>query len=189
MPEHVYKRKKNTAIAIASLNVLYFPLVQNNSDTVPLPAYFNATPATFVAADTQYSIDGGAFANTAASPVHEGLGIYSLELSAAEVNGNCIMVTIRDQSVPRVWVDVALRIETFCFLNPLDELEGTEAINADFATSMSFRKILQFLKARFLYRATQTAASRVLYKADSSTVLLTQAVSYDTVTQSQSKGV
>lgn len=84
---------------------LYFPLIDAGTTD------FEATPVTFAAGDTQYSIDGGAFANTSNNPAHEGKGIYSLTLTASELSGSRIVVTIID-SATKAWEDQALIITT-----------------------------------------------------------------------------
>ena len=65
-----------------------------------------------VASDTKYSIDGGAFANTGSTPTHEGQGIWSLALTAAECNGAVIVIAIIDASTKAV-EDQALLIATY----------------------------------------------------------------------------
>lgn len=188
MSTHVYQRKKNTVIDAASANLLYFPLKQYSA-TVPVFDQFQ-TAATLAAGDWKVSIDGGAFANTATStPTNEGQGVYSLPLTAAEVNGSVIMVVGHDVAAPD-WTDVCLRIETQPFLSVFDELEGTEAVHADLSvtgTGMSFRKIIQFIKAWLLHNNTQTSTTHNCYQQDSTTVLFAQAVADDTITQSQAK--
>ena len=93
-------RSYNTATDI------YFPLVDFGATD------FESTPVTFAAGDTQYSIDKGAFGNTGSDPAHEGNGIYSLALTAAEVTGSVIVITIIDQTVPKAWEDQSVIIHT-----------------------------------------------------------------------------
>jgi len=83
----------------------YFPLIDAGS------ADFESTPVTFASGDTQVSIDGGAFANTSNNPAHEGNGIYSLTLTASELSGTRIVVTLID-SATKAWEDQALIIST-----------------------------------------------------------------------------
>ncbi len=68
---------------------VYFPLVTAGGTDFQT----TWTPA---AGETQYSIDGGAFANTGSNPSHEGNGIWSLALTAAELTGQYIVVTVSD---------------------------------------------------------------------------------------------
>jgi len=74
---------------------------------------FEATPVTFVAGDVRVSINGGAFANTTNLATHLGLGLYQLVLIGAEITGKLILVSIKDQSVPKTWEDQAVAIETY----------------------------------------------------------------------------
>jgi len=70
---------------------LYFPLIDAGA------ADFESTPVTHATGDTQVLIDTGSFANTGTGFSHEGNGIYSLPLTAAEMSGTVITVTIIDQ--------------------------------------------------------------------------------------------
>ncbi len=85
---------------------IYFPLIDFGATD------FEATPVTFAAGDTQYSIDGGAFANTGSNPAHEGNGIYSLALTAAEMSGDIIVITLIDQTATKLWEDQSIIIDT-----------------------------------------------------------------------------
>lgn len=84
---------------------VYFPLIDAGATD------FEATPVTFAAADTQVSIDGGAFANTGSTPAHEGNGVYSLALTAAEMQGQYIVITCIDAAT-KEWEDQAVLIST-----------------------------------------------------------------------------
>lgn len=86
--------------------VVYFPLIDRGT------LDFESTPVTFVAADTQFSVDGAAFGNTTNTPVHEGNGIYSLTLVAAEVNGQSTSITVIDAAT-KLWEDQAIIISTY----------------------------------------------------------------------------
>ena len=83
----------------------YFPLIDAGA------VDFEATPVTHAAGDSQVSIDGGTFANTTNAFAHEGNGIYSLVLTAAEMSGTRIVVTIIDQST-KAYEDQAIIINT-----------------------------------------------------------------------------
>ncbi len=88
-------------------STIYFPLLDyGNTDN------FEATPVSFATGDTQYSIDGGTFANTGSNPSHEGNGIYSLALTAAELSGKTVVITIRDATATKLWSDQAIIIHT-----------------------------------------------------------------------------
>jgi hypothetical protein len=84
----------------------YFPLVDFGATD------FESTPVSFASGDTQYSIDGGAFGNTNANPAHEGNGIYSLVLTAAETSGSRIVITVIDQTATKTWEDQAIILDT-----------------------------------------------------------------------------
>lgn len=84
----------------------YFPLVDAGAND------FEATPVTHAAGDTQISKDGGAFANTTNSFSHEGNGIYSLTLTATEMQAAKIVVTVID-SATKAWEDQAIIIATY----------------------------------------------------------------------------
>lgn len=67
--------------------------------------------ATFEAGDCKIMIDEGNEANCANLPIDEGTG-YSLTLSTAEVTGKRVVVYIKDQTVPKAWIDRGLKVET-----------------------------------------------------------------------------
>ena len=73
---------------------------------------FESTPVSFAAADTQISKDEGAFANTGSTPVHEGNGIYSLALTATEMEAGRISISCID-SATKLWEDQAILIDTY----------------------------------------------------------------------------
>jgi len=70
------------------------------------------TGATFAAGDIQISIDGGAYVDTANLPVAEG-NSYRLILTAAELTGRRIRLSIVDQTGTKFWLDTDVIIETF----------------------------------------------------------------------------
>lgn len=83
----------------------YFPLIDYGATD------FEATPVTHASGDTQVSKDGGAFANTTNAFAHEGNGIYSLVLTATEMEARVIVVTIKDQG-SKAWEDQCIVIAT-----------------------------------------------------------------------------
>ena len=85
---------------------ILFPLIDAGAQD------FEATPVTFVAADTQISKNEGAFANTFNAPVHEGKGFYSLTLTDPEMQAARIVITIID-SATKAWEDQAVIIDTY----------------------------------------------------------------------------
>ncbi len=84
-------RKHNEATSI------YFPMIKAGAQD-----FAQGGDWTPIAADTKYSIDGGAFANTGSVPVHEGQGIWSLSLTAGELNGAIIVLAIVDAATKAV---------------------------------------------------------------------------------------
>ena len=89
---------------------LYFPLIEWSA-TDPGDD-FVTTPAVHAAGDTKISQDGAAFANTTNGFAHLGNGVYSLVLTAAEMLAGQIVVTVVDQTGPKVWKDRLLLLET-----------------------------------------------------------------------------
>lgn len=85
----------------------YFPLIDAGATD------FENTPVTFAAGDTQIIKDGAAAANTTNNPAHEGLGIYSLVLTATELSAAIDVITIIDQTATKEWEDQALIVETY----------------------------------------------------------------------------
>ena len=90
-----------------SATTLLFPLIDRDA------ADFHDAPITFAAGDTKISKDEGAFANTANDPAHEGTGVFSLALTATEMQAARIIVTIRDQSPTKEWEDQAIILSTY----------------------------------------------------------------------------
>ena len=70
-------------------STVYFPLIAAGSTDFQ-------TTWTPGAGETQISIDGAAFGNSTNTPAHEGNGIWSLVLTAAELSGTSIAVTLSD---------------------------------------------------------------------------------------------
>lgn len=68
---------------------IYFPLITAGGTDFQ----DTWTPA---AGETQRSLDGGAFANNTNTPAHEGNGIWSLVLTASEMQARVIVVTLSD---------------------------------------------------------------------------------------------
>ena len=85
---------------------VYFPLVDKDATD------FEATPVTIASGDAMISKDGGAFASTTNNFAHEGNGIYSLVLTATEMEATKIVVTIIDQTATKEWEDQAVLIQT-----------------------------------------------------------------------------
>ena len=73
---------------------------------------FESTPVSHASGDTQIMKNEGAFANTANAFVHEGNGIYTITLTATEMEAARIVVTIID-SATKTWEDQAVNIDTY----------------------------------------------------------------------------
>ena len=85
---------------------LLFPLITRGS------LDFKVGGITFVAADTQISKNEAAFANTGSVPTHEGNGIFSLVLTATEMQAARIAMTCIDATT-KLWEDQAIIIVTY----------------------------------------------------------------------------
>jgi hypothetical protein len=68
--------------------------------------------ASHASGDTKISKDEGSFANTSNAFVHEGNGIYSITLTATEMQAARIVVTIID-SATKVWEDQSALVDTY----------------------------------------------------------------------------
>ncbi len=86
---------------------LYFPLIDKGFTD------FESTPVTIASGDCKISKDGGAFANTTtASFSHVAGGIYSIPLTATEMQAKQIVVKIVDQTGTKEWEDQCIIITT-----------------------------------------------------------------------------
>ncbi len=86
---------------------LYFPLIDKGATD------FESTPVTIASGDCKISKDGGAFANTTtASFVHVAGGIYSIPLTATEMQAKVVVVKIVDQTGTKEWEDQAIIVAT-----------------------------------------------------------------------------
>lgn len=94
-------RKRNTTTTI------YFPMIKAGVQDFAQGGDW--TPA---AADTQLSKDGAAFANSTNLPTHEGSGIWSLALTAGEVDGKVTVMSIVDAATKAV-EDQSIIIATY----------------------------------------------------------------------------
>src|SRR3990172_7651086 len=80
------------------------------------------TSITFVAGDVKIIKDEGAAANTTNLSVHEGNGVYSLALTATEMQAARIAITLIDTAT-KVWEDQAVLIETYGNASAQHELD------------------------------------------------------------------
>lgn len=85
---------------------LYFPLIDKGATD------FEATPVTIASGDCKISKDGGAFSNTGSNFAHVAGGIYSLALTAAEMQARVVVIKIVDQTATKEWEDQAIVITT-----------------------------------------------------------------------------
>ena len=85
---------------------IYFPLIETGGEDYTVAA-------AHVAGDSQRSFDGAAFNNSTNAFAHEGNGIYSLVLTAAEHQAEIIVITIIDQTGPKVWQDQTIIVQTY----------------------------------------------------------------------------
>ena len=74
---------------------------------------FESTPATFAAGDIKIIKDEAASANTTNLPTHEGHGIYSLALTAAEMQAARIAITWIDLTATKLWEDQGIILSTY----------------------------------------------------------------------------
>lgn len=105
------RRKYGTAATI------YFPLIDAGTTD------FESTPVSPAGAEVQVIIDGATPANANNTVTHEGNGIYSLALDAAELQGEVIVVTLIDASGTKLWDDQAIIITTSGDASALEEFD------------------------------------------------------------------
>ena len=86
---------------------IYFPMIKAGVQDFAQGGDW--TPA---AADTKLSLDGGAFANSTNLPAHEGQGIWSLVLTAGELNGKTMVMSIIDAATKAV-EDQSIVVSTY----------------------------------------------------------------------------
>lgn len=86
---------------------IYFPMIKAGAQD-----FAQGGDWTPVAADTKVSIDGGAFNDTDAVPVHQGQGIWELALTSGELTGKIITIGIVDAASKAV-EDQAILIATY----------------------------------------------------------------------------
>ena len=90
-----------------AITTLVFPLIDFGATD------FEATPVTFATGDVKIIKDEGAAANTTNLPAHEGNGIYSLALTATEMEAARIVIVIVDQTATKLWEDQGLLVTTY----------------------------------------------------------------------------
>lgn len=155
---------------------ILFPLVERDA------VDFAAGVGIF-AGDVKISKDEGAFANTANTPTHEGNGIYSLALTATEMQAARIVVTVIDQSATKVWEDQAILIETYGHASAQHALDldqaiqdvnvqsmDADALDASAVASAAAQKIADEILQRAISNVEPGAGFRTLYGAIASLV-------------------
>ncbi len=85
---------------------IYFPLIETGGEDYTVAAVH-------VAGDSQRSLDGAVFGNTAAGFVNEGNGVYSILVGAAELQSEITVITVIDQTPAKVWQDQTIIIQTY----------------------------------------------------------------------------
>lgn len=74
---------------------------------------YETTPVVHAVGDTQVMKDEAPFGNTTNGFVYEGSGIYSMTLTALEMQAARVVVTIIDQTGPKAWEDQSVIIDTY----------------------------------------------------------------------------
>ena len=165
-------RKYNSATTVL------FPLIDRDA------VDFESTPVTFAAADTKIIKDEGAAANTTNNPVHEGNGIYSLALTAAEMQAARVVITVIDRTATKLWEDQAIIVETYGAASAQHafDLDDAGAALADELLKRAISNVEPGAGARTLYGAIAALVNRrrfnvagdlEVFETDDSTVLAT----------------
>tara|TARA_Y100000310_G_C20697483_1_gene826728 strand:+ start:866 stop:1720 length:855 start_codon:yes stop_codon:yes gene_type:complete len=107
---------------------IYFPLIEGGQTN-----YLQTAP-TFVAADVDISKDGSSFGTTSNLPSHLGNGVYKLDLTATEITGKIILVTVVDNTATQVWEDQTIIVETYGNVNAMHPFDlGSTAPDVNIA--------------------------------------------------------
>ncbi len=169
---------------------LFLTLEKNEAATIQFPLEdagttdFESTPVTFVAADTQISKDGAAFANTGSTPTHVGNGIYELALTAAELNADRIAVTVVDAAT-KAWTDFAIIIRTTATVADAANVIADAILSRDVdsveATAAVPTLCSAILKA--VSRIRDNAGSLETYRTNATTIHMTQPLTTDVSNQ------
>jgi len=158
---------------------IYFPMIKAGSND-----FAGSGDWTPVAADTQYSVDGGAFGNTNATPTNEGGGIWSLTTTAAEVNGKRTVFKIEDAATKAV-EDQALIVQTWgddsagLPFNAIADYvirRGFQSmIDSSRGDTKSFRSLAGAI-AKLVNKLYRSGSNLLITEDDDSTTLGTQAI-------------
>ena len=112
---------------------LYVPLIDKGATD------FEQTPVTFATGAIKLIRDAATAVNETNSMSHEGLGIYSLALTAAEMQAANIVVTIIDQTSTKTWEDQCVILDT-AFSGQIEANQSIiigESTNATFTATTS----------------------------------------------------
>lgn len=165
-------RKYGTAATIL------FPLIDRGAQD------FEATPISHASGDTQISKNEGAFANTTNAFAHEGNGIYSLALTATEMEAARVVVTIVDQGT-KAFEDQAVVITTYggsSAQHPIDLIadhvirrtfqNACDSADGDTKTGRSLLGAI----AKLVNKVVSATGTLTVYEDDDSTSLFTQTI-------------
>lgn len=103
-----------------------------------------ATGLSFVAGDVKISQDGSAFVNTTNLPSEIGsTGVYTLTLTAAEMQAEDIVIAFVDQTATKAWMDLAVLIEATAWRTSTNEIQIWEIDDTGAApTATSFEAMI-----------------------------------------------
>jgi len=165
-------RKYGTATTIL------FPLIDRGAQD------FESTPVTHASGDTQLSKNEAAFANTANAFAHEGNGIYSLALTATEMEFARGVVTIIDQGT-KEWEDQAIIITTYggsSAQHPIDLIADhiirrsfQNACDSSDGDAKSVRSLLGAI-AKAVNKLASSGGTLTIHEDDDTTALGTQTI-------------
>jgi hypothetical protein len=159
--------------------IVYFPMIKAGSND-----FAQAVDWTPVAADTQFSIDGGAFANTNTLPVNEGGGMWSLTYIAGEITGKVTAIKIEDATTKAVedqtilvqtWGDDSAGIPFNALADYILRRTFGSARTSSRGDTVSFRSLLGAV-AKLVNRIYRSGSNLLITREDDSTTLGTQAM-------------
>ncbi len=166
-------RKYNTSTTIL------FPLIDRGTND------FESTPVSHASGDTQISKDEAAFGNTSNAFAHEGNGIYSIVLTAAEMQAARIVVTIIDQDATKAWEDQAIVITTYggsSAEHPIDLIADhiirrtfQNACDSGDGDAKTGRSLLGAI-AKLVNKIEVSGSTLTAYEDDDTTSLFTQSI-------------
>jgi hypothetical protein len=165
-------RKYGTATTIL------FPLVTKDAQDY-------LTTASHASGDTKISKDEGDFANTTNGFAHAGNGVYSLALTATEMQAARVVVTIIDQGT-KAWEDQAVLISTYggssaqhllsAIADHVLRRSWASAASSSDGDTKAFRSLLGAV-AKLVNKISVGSGTLTICEADDSTSLGTQTVS------------